>query len=132
MDISPEAAIDHLRRWKTSSSPLSVAVRRKGLHVFSRATVSSVSANMFVFAFSEAGDGLSVVLSGATRFRSFLPAEAAPSDVGGSHKSCLLFLVITLQDGSLCKVCELSEHASFPVILFSDTDNEVTPGTEQT
>jgi len=80
---------------------------------------------MLIFAFSEAGDGLSVVLNGATRFRSFLPAEAAPADVGGFHKNCLLFLVITLQDGSLCKVCELSEHARFPVIMFSDKDNEI-------
>jgi len=128
MDISPEKAIDHLRRWKTSSSTLSVAVRQEGLQVFSRATVRFVSPKMLVFGFSESGDGFSVVISGAKRFQSFLPSEAAPSDVVGSHKACLLFLVITLQDGNLCKVCELSDRALFPVVLFSGTENNVTGG----
>lgn len=121
MDISLETAIDHLRQWKTSSCPLSVAVRSKGVHVVSRATVKSVSANMVVFGLSEVGDSLSVLLRSAPRFRSFLPSEPPPPDIGGSHRACVLFLVITLQDGSLCKVCELSEHANFPVQLFSDT-----------
>jgi hypothetical protein len=129
MNISPETAIDHLRRWKTSSSPLSVAVRQEGLQVFSRATVRFVSAKRLVFGFSESGDGFSVEISGARSFQSFLPSEAAPSDVVGSHKACLLFLVITLQDGSLCKMCELSDRALFPVVLFSGIDNKVTAET---
>jgi hypothetical protein len=119
MDISAEKAIEHLRRWKTSAARLSVAVRGRDWHVFSRATITAVSDHVVVFAFSEIGDGLSVSLNAATRFRSLLPSEAAPPDVGGSHKACLLFLVITLQDGSLCKVMRTVRAGKLPVILFS-------------
>jgi hypothetical protein len=118
MDISLETTIDHLREWKASTCSLNVAVGGQGLRVFSRATVTAVSANMVVFAFSEAGNGLSILLHTAKRFRSFLPSDPPPPDVGGYHKACLLFLVITLQDDSLCKICELSDHADFPVIRF--------------
>jgi hypothetical protein len=128
MDISSETAIDQLRRWKISSSPLSVAVRHEGLQVFSRATVKFVSAKKLVFGFSEAGDGFSVAITGAKRFQSFLPAEDAPSDIVASHKACLLLLVITLQKGDLCTVCELSDQALTPVVLFS-IDNKLTAGT---
>ena len=96
--------------------------------MFSRATVRFVSPKMLVFGFSESGDGFSLAISGAKRFQSFLPSEAAPADVVGSHKACLRFLVITLQDGNLCKVCELSNRALFPVLLFSATDEKVTGG----
>jgi hypothetical protein len=123
MDISLEITIDHLREWKASTCPLNVAVGGQGLRVFSRATVKAVSANMVVFSFAEAGNGLSILLHSAKRFRSFLPSDPPPPDVGGYHKACVLFLVITLQDGSLCKICELSEHADSPVILFSDSEH---------
>lgn len=98
--------------------------------MFSRATVSAVTANMVVFTFSERSDGLSLLLDKA-QFRSFLPSEPTPPDVGGSHKACSLFLVISLQDGSLCKVCELSDQQDLPVILFRDADNDVKAGTKQ-
>ena len=131
MDISPETALDHLRRWKSSSSRLSLSINRESLRVFSQATVSAATPNMVVFAFAEPRDGLTLLLEKA-RYRSFLPSEPIPPEVGGSHKACLLLLLITLKDGSLCKVCELSNQADFPVILFSETDNEVRPGASET
>src|SRR6267142_7170069 len=99
-----------------SRCPLNVAVGGQGLRVFSRVAVKAVSANMVVFAFSEDGNGLSILLHSAKRFRSFLPSDPPPPDVGGYHKACVLLLVITLQDGSLGKICEPSENADFPVI----------------
>ena len=77
------------------------------MRVFSRATVKAVSADMVVFAFSKAGNGLLIRLQTAKRFRSFLPSDPPPPDVGGYHKACVLFLVITLQDDSLCKTVNL-------------------------
>lgn len=124
MDISPETAIDHLRRWKSSACRLSLSIDRQSLRVFSQATVSAVTRNMVVFAFAEPSDGLTLILDKA-RYRSFLPSEPIPPEFGGSHKACLLLLLITLKDGSLCKVCELSDQANFPVILFADTDSEI-------
>jgi hypothetical protein len=128
MDISSETAIDQLRKWRISASPLSVAVRQEGLQVSSRAIVKFVSVKKLIFGFSEAGDGFSVAITGAKRFQSFLPAEDVPSDIVASHKACLLLLVITLQNGGLCTVCELSDQELFPVILFS-IDNKVTAET---
>jgi hypothetical protein len=123
MYISPEMAIEHLKRWKSSSSPLSVAVGRNGLKIFSTAVVKAVSRKLLFLGFSENG-GLTLPLSSATRFRTFLPAEVASSDVGVVNKGCVLLLVITLEDGTLCKVCELSNQAEFRLVLFSDVDKE--------
>lgn len=123
MDISPEMAMEHLKRWKSSSSPLSVAVGCNGLKIFSTAIVKAVSRKLLFLGFSENG-GLTLPLSRATRFRTFLPAEVAPSEVGVVNKGCALLLVITLEDGTLCKVCELSNQANFRLVLFSDVDKE--------
>jgi hypothetical protein len=120
MDISPELAMEHLERWKTSSSPLNVTVRCNGLKISSTAWVKGVSSELLYLALSENG-GLTLPLSGATRFRTFLPEEIAPSDVGIANKGCILLLVITLEDGTLCRVCE-SNQAKFPLVLFSDVD----------
>ena len=124
MDISPEMAMEHLKRWKSSSSPLSVAVGCNGLKIFSTAIVKAVSSELLFLGFSENG-GLTLPLSRARRFQTFLPAEVAPSELGIVNKGCALLLVITLEDGSLCKVCELSNQANFRLVLFSDVDNEI-------
>jgi hypothetical protein len=122
MDVSPEIAMEHLRRWKSSSSPLSVAVGCNGLKIFSTAIVKGVSRELLYLGLSQNG-GLTLRLSRAKRFRTFLPAEVAPSDVGIANKCCALLLVITLEDGTLCRVCE-SNQANFRVVLFSDVDRE--------
>ena len=122
MDISPEMAVEHLRRWKSSSCPLSVAVGCNGLKIFSTAIVKGVSRELLYLGLSDNG-GLTLPLSRATRFRTFLPAEVAPSDVGVANKGCALLLVITLEDGTLCRVCE-SNQANFRLVLFSDVDKE--------
>jgi len=122
MDISPELAFEHLKRWKSSSSSLSVAVGYNGLKIFSDAMVKGVSRELLYLGFSENG-GLTLPLSRATRFRTFLHAEDADSDVGLANKGCALLLVITLEDGTLCRVCE-SNQANFTLVLFSDVDKE--------
>jgi hypothetical protein len=122
MDISPEMAMEHLRRWKSSSSPLSVSIECNGLKIFSIAVVKGVSRELLYLGLSENG-GLTLPLSRATRFRTFLPAEVAPSDVGIANKGCALLLVITLEDGTLCRVCEPNQ-ANFRLVLFSDVDKE--------
>jgi hypothetical protein len=122
MDISPEIAMEHLKRWKTSSSPLSVAVGCNGLKIFSTAILKGVSRELLYLGLSENGS-LTLPLSRATRFRTFLPSEVAPSDVGVANKGCALLLVITLEDGTLCRVCE-SNQADFRLILFSDVNEE--------
>jgi hypothetical protein len=116
-------AMEHLKRWKSSSSPLSVAVGCNGLKIFSSAMVEGVSRELLFLRFTENG-GLTLPLSRATRFRTFLPAEVAPSDVGIANKSCVLLLVITLEDGALCKLCELSNQANFRLVLFSNVDKD--------
>jgi hypothetical protein len=118
MDISREAALDHLKSWKSSSSPLSVAVECNGLKIFSTARVKGVSGELLYLGLSENG-GLTLPLSRATRFQTFLHAEVAPSDIGLANKGCTLLLVITFADGSLCRICEPNE-ANFPLVLFSD------------
>jgi len=122
VDITPEIAVEHLKRWKSSSSLLSVAVACNGLKVFSDAVVKGVSRELLYLGFSENG-GLTLPLSRATRFRTFLHAEDADSDVGVANKGCALLLVITLEDGTLCRVCE-SNQANFTLALFSDVDKE--------
>jgi hypothetical protein len=123
MDIPPEIAMEHLERWKSSSSSLSVAVGcNNGLKIFSTAIVKGVSRELLYLGFSENG-GLTLPLTRAMRFRTFLPAEVAPSDIGIVNKGCALLLVITLEDGTLCKVCE-SNQANFRLVLFSDVDKE--------
>jgi len=122
MDISPEMAMEHLKRWKSSSSPLSVAVGCNGLKIFSTAIVKGVSRELLYLGLSENG-GLTLPLSRATRFRTFLSEDIAPSDVGIANKGCALLLVITLEDGTLCRVCE-SNQANFRLVLFSDVDKE--------
>jgi len=122
VDITPEIALEHLKRWKSSSSLLSVAVACNGLKVFSDAVVKGVSRELLYLGFSENG-GLTLPLSRATRFRTFLHAEDADSDVGVANKGCALLLVITLEDGTLCRVCE-SNQANFTLALFSDVDKE--------
>ena len=123
MYISLEMAIEHLKLWKSSSSPLSVAVGGNGLKIFSDAIVKGVSRELLFLGFSENG-GLTLQLSRATRFRTFLPTDDAPSDVGVANKGCALLLVITLEDGTLCRVCELSNQANFRLVLFSDVDED--------
>ena len=118
MDISPEIAMEHLKRWKSSSTPLSVAIECNGLKIFSTAIVKGVSRELLYLGLSENG-GLTLPLSRATRFRTFLPAEVAPSDLGIANKGCALLLVITLENGTLCRVC-LPTQANFPLVLFSD------------
>src|SRR6266850_1908700 len=122
MYISLEMAIEHLKRWKSSSSPLSVAVGCNGLKIFSTAIVKGVSRELLYLGLSENG-GLTLPLSRATRFRTFLSEDIAPSDVGIANKGCALLLVITLEDGTLCRVCE-SNQANFRLVLFSDVDKE--------
>jgi len=122
MYISLEMAIEHLERWKSSSSPLSVAVGCNGLKIFSTAIVKGVSRELLYLGLSENG-GLTLPLSRATRFRTFLSEDIAPSDVGIANKGCALLLVITLEDGTLCRVCE-SNQANFTLVLFSDVDKE--------
>jgi hypothetical protein len=122
MDIAPEIAMEHLRRWKSSSSPVSVAVGCNGLKISSTALVKGVSRELLYLSLSENG-GLTLPLSRATRFRTFLPEEVAPSDVGIANKGCALLLVITLEDGTRCRVCE-SNQADFRLVLFSDVDKE--------
>lgn len=124
MDISPEMAMEHLKRWKNSSSALSVAVGCNGLKIFSTALVKAVSSELLFLGFSENG-GLTLPLRRATRFQTFLPAEVAASELGIVNNGCAQLLVITLEDGSLCKVCELSNQANFRLVLFSDVDNEI-------
>jgi hypothetical protein len=123
MYISLEMAIEHLQQWKSSSAPLSVAVEINGLKIFSDAIVKGVSSELLFLGFSENG-GLTLQLSRATRFRTFLPTDVAPSDVGVANKGCALLLVITLEDGTLCRVCDLSNQANFRLVLFSDVDKE--------
>ncbi len=48
MDISHEMAFEHLTRWKSSSSPLSVAVGCNGLKIFSDAIVKGVSRELLL------------------------------------------------------------------------------------
>ena len=119
MDISPEMAFQHLTRWKSSSAPLSVAVGSNGLKIFSTAIVKGVSSKLLFLGLSEDG-GLTLPLSRATRFRTFLPAEVAPPDIGIANKGCALLLVITLEDGTLCRVCEANQ-ANFRPVLFSES-----------
>jgi hypothetical protein len=123
MDITLEMAFEHLKSWKSSSSPLGVAVGCNGLKIFSTAIVKGVSRELLFLGLPENG-GLTLPLSRTTRFRTFLPAEVAPSDVCIANKGCALLLVITLEDGTLCKVCELSNQANFRLVLFSDVDNQ--------
>jgi hypothetical protein len=123
MDISLDMAIEHLKKWKSSSSPLSVAVRSNGWKIFSEAIVKGVSPELLYLGLSENG-GLTLRLSRATRFRTFLAAEVAPSDVAIANKGCALLLVITREDGTLCRICEPNQ-ANFPLILFSDNANEI-------
>jgi hypothetical protein len=123
MDITLEMAFEHLKRWKSSSSPLRVAVGCNGLKIFSDAMVKGVSRELLYLGFTANG-GLTLPLSRATRFRTFLSAEVAPSDVGLSNKGCALLLVITLEDGTLCRICELSNQANVRLVLFSDADKE--------
>jgi len=123
MYISLEMAIEHLERWKSSSSPLSVAVGCNGLKISSGAIVKGVSRDLLFLGFPENG-GLLLQLGRATRFRTFLPTDDAPSDVGVANKGCALLLVITLEDGTLCRVCELSNQANFRLVLFSDVDED--------
>jgi hypothetical protein len=101
-----------------------VAVARQGFRIWSRARVRFVSEKTLVFYFSESGEGLSLVLNRAIRFRSFLPFEALPHDVGGSLRGRFLFLVITLEDGTLCKICELANQEIPALILFGTVDGE--------
>lgn len=118
MDISLDMALEHLKSWKSSLSPLSVAVGCNGLKIFSTAVVKGVSSELLYLGLAENG-GLTLPLSRATRFRTFLPAEVAPSDVGLANKGCALLLVITFEDGTLCRVCEPNQ-ANFPLVLSSD------------
>ena len=122
MDISPETALDHLKRWQSSSCPLSVAVGCNGLKIFSTAIVKGMSRELLYLGLSE-NSGLTLPLTRATRFRTFLPEEVSPSDVGIANKGCALLLVITLEDGTLCRLCE-SNQANFRLVLFSDVDKE--------
>jgi hypothetical protein len=124
MDISLEMAAEYLKGWKSSASPLSVAVGCNGLKIFSTAIVKGVSSKLLFLGFSENG-GLTLPLGRATRFQTFLPAEVAPSELGIVNKGCALLLVITLEDGTLCRVCELSNQANFRLVLFSNVDNEI-------
>jgi hypothetical protein len=121
VDITPEMALEHLERWKRSSAPLSVAVGNNGLKMFSGAKVEGLSRELLYLRFPENG-GLMLPLSRAKQFRTFLPGDEAPSDVGITNKSCVLLLVITLEDRTLCKICETLNPADFRLTLFSDAD----------
>lgn len=122
MNLSLEMALSQLNKWKDSSVRLSVAVGRENLRVFAKAIISAVASNLLVLTFSEVGDGLTLVLSHTSRFRSFLPSEVVPSEFETINKGCALLLIISFEDGTVCKMCELSDDREFRVVLSQMAD----------
>jgi hypothetical protein len=114
MDISSEELIDQCNKWLVSSAPLRISVTGHGLAMYLAGRVKGVSDDVVDFALDGKGSA-HVMIAGATRVRSMGPDDPPPPDVGGSHKGCLVFVVINLNQGGVCNICEFPKHADYPI-----------------